>query len=134
LGRTWDVGVAYDRQVGFVHTIAEPVFSDSVNASVGGLLGRRVQMQSSIGAISGSVGISESDRRYVAYQAAAGLSVAVNHYIAVRFDGVYYGYRSHADPLSIVALSRIDGRSISVGVDVFAPLFTRVSRRGNAAR
>jgi hypothetical protein len=134
LGRTWDTSVAYDRQAGFVHTIAEPVFTDSVNASLGGLLGRRVQVQSSVGATTGSVGIGESGGRYVTYQGGAGLSTALSRYVAVRVDCVYYQYRSKNVDLQIAEQEHLSGRSVSVGADVFAPLFARVSRRGNAAR
>jgi opacity protein-like surface antigen len=134
LGRTWDASVSYDRQAGFIHTIVEPVFTDSVNASLTGLLGRRVQVQSSAGAITGSVGVGDDDRRYIAYQAGAGLSTAFSRYVAVRVDCTYYQYQSHGDPLQLIGTPRLSGRSISIGANIFAPLFTRVSRRGNAAR
>jgi hypothetical protein len=134
LGRTWDAAVSYNRQAGFVHTIAEPVFTDSVNGSLSGLLGRRVQVQSSIGAITGAVGLGEADRSYVAYQGGAGLSTAFSRYVAIRVDCTYYRYRSRGDALIVAGLPHLSGRSVSVGVDVFAPLFTRVSRSGNAAR
>jgi hypothetical protein len=134
LGRTWDASVSYDRQAGFVHTIAEPVFTDSASASLSGLLGRRIQVQSSVGATTGSVGVGGSGRRYVAYQGGAGLSTAFSRYVAVRVDCVYYQYRSQNADLQIAGQEHLSGRSLSVGADVFAPLFARVSRRGNAAR
>ena len=37
MGRTWRARVAYDRNVGFVEGLRDPVFSDAVNASVGRL-------------------------------------------------------------------------------------------------
>jgi hypothetical protein len=134
IGRTWASSVSYDRQAGFVHTIAEPVFTDAVTASLSGLVNRRVQVQSSAGAIIGSVGLGESGHRYTAYQAGAGLSTALTRYVALRVDCTYYQYRSKNADLQIAGRQHLSGRSLSFGADVFAPLFTRVSRRGNAAR
>ncbi len=40
--RTWHAALAYDRDVGFLETFSDPVFSDSASVSVGGLFNRRM--------------------------------------------------------------------------------------------
>ena len=44
MGRTWNARAQYRREVGYLEGFAQPVFSDSANVAVGGLITRRLDL------------------------------------------------------------------------------------------
>jgi hypothetical protein len=133
LGRTWDATAAYDRQVGFLQSVLAPAFTDSLTGAVSGLLSRRLRVQSSFGIATGGVGLQEAPSGYSAVFGGASVATGVSRFLNVRVDYSYYRYHSEAAELLPDGPGFVSRQSLSIGAQVFAPLFTRV-RRGNAAR
>src|SRR4030095_13058345 len=59
IGRTWNVGFAYSRNVQALDTLRDPVVADSFTLGTGGLINRRLKFQSSAGASLGAVGFDK---------------------------------------------------------------------------
>lgn len=134
IGRTWQVALAYNRGGEFVETLREPLFSDSVNFGLGGLVSRRVQFHSNAGAAFGQVGFGELDRGFRNYYGTSGVSFALNRHMALVVD--YFLYRYTFD--DTVALQpgmppQLTRQSVRVTLDLWAPLFAR-GRRPDATR
>jgi hypothetical protein len=133
VGRSWDAAVAYSRNVEFIDTLREPVFSDSVNVGVGGLIGRRVDFQANAGLAFGEVGVNEADDFESVY-AMSGLSIALNRYSALSFD--YYLYRydfADSEVLLPGMPPEVTRQSVRASISLWAPVFVRSGRR-NATR
>lgn len=136
MGRDWSTSLSYNRNVEFVQVVTQPVFSDSVFASLDGLAGRRVTLHFGAGASLGSVGGGEdTDNRYRAYQAAASIQTAMSRFLGVSVGYVYYDYRFDSRAFLPTAVRERDRRHTAhVSVDVFLPLFQRGTRSSNASR
>jgi opacity protein-like surface antigen len=135
VGRTWLASAGYDRNLQFVDTILQPVFSDSVNGTFGGLLNRRTQVNLGVrGSIGGVASGQSANNDYDTYLGSAGLSFAVSRNVNLGADYTYYRYRFDSGvPLPPGVAHNVDRQSIRGSVSFWAPLFTR-SRRPNAAR
>jgi len=132
IGRSWVTRAAYQRGTRFIETITEPVFSDSVQASLSGLLTRRIQFTSIASASIGSAG--SNSRQFDSYRGSAGLSVALTRYMNTGVDYAYYRYLM--DPL--IALpsgvpSNVNRQSIRGHISLWVPVLNR-PRRANASR
>ena len=132
IGRSWVTRAAYQRGTRFIETMTEPVFSDSVQLSLTGLVTRRIQFTSIAGAQIGSAG--SDSRQFDTYRGSAGLSVALTRYMNTGVDYAYYRYLM--DPL--IALpsgvpSRVNRQSIRGHISLWVPVLNR-PRRANASR
>lgn len=81
IGRSWALSVGYDRKVDMQQTFRGATFSDSVVASFGGLIHRRLQFYSTASAAVGSVGLTRQgdvDNKFQAFQAQSGVTVALS--------------------------------------------------------
>ncbi len=54
MGRTWNARAQYRREVGYLEGFAQPVFSDSANVAVGGLITRRLDLSLNANYITGA--------------------------------------------------------------------------------
>lgn len=134
MGRTWRAVAAYSRQVGFLGVLAEPTFSDSLSATVSGLISRRVTLQTGVGASIGEVGLTSNATAYRAYQAFASLQTALTRMTGVSLSYINYRYRFDS-PVSLPAVVAADTRrqTVQVAFNLALPILQRV-RRSNAAR
>jgi hypothetical protein len=133
LGRTWEADLTYNRQAGFVDTLAAPAFSDSAAATVAGLITRRISVSAGAGASRGQIGVRNANG-YWSYQGNVQLGVALSRVIECSFDYVAYSYEfDNADFVPIVAGTRATQQIAQVSLGVWVPLFER-TRRPNAAR
>jgi hypothetical protein len=134
LGRTWSFYSSLARNVNFYNTLGQPTVDDSFNAGLGGLIGRRVTVQSGVSAWRGSA-VGNGSHVYSSASAYASMRVALNRVLGV--SGSYYYYRyGFSDAITALPpgfVQRVDSQTIQVSLDVFAPLFTQ-ARRPNAAR
>jgi len=128
MGRTWGASLRYARGFNFVEVWREPVFADSVVAGVGGLIGRRTQLQFSARALRGG-GVSGRDGDIEVVSGNAGLTVALTRHINAGLTYVYYRQRFAAN-LSLAEgfPQEFSGQSIRASVNVWAPLFQRARR------
>jgi hypothetical protein len=132
VGRTWNATISYDRDVDFVETLREPVFSDSVNFGMGGLIGRRVDFQSNAGFAFGEVGVEEADD-FRSFYASSGLLFALNRHSALGID-YYLNRYSFTDTQVLLpgVPPRLIRHSIRASISLWAPLLVRGRR--NATR
>ena len=91
MGRTWQTGLVYRRAAGFSELAFEPIVSDSLTASLSGLLARRIEFSAQASATTGHVGdfVRENDD-YTSYRATAQLRRAITRHLAARVAYVYY--------------------------------------------
>jgi hypothetical protein len=136
IGRTWDAALIYSRDVGFIETLVEPTFSDSLAFTVGGLLGRRVELRTEVAATVGRLGFDRAaaNRGFDAYDGTAEMTVAISRYLGIRASYTYYRYTFDSDaPLTGAVYRRLDRQSVQAGLTLWAPLLQR-ARRPHAAR
>jgi hypothetical protein len=134
IGRTWTATLAYNRSASFLQTFLQPVFSDALTAGVGGRLSRRVQVQSSIGATDGTVGlVGSAANQFRTYFASAGVRVDASRTVSVGANYAYYRFRFGGGVQLPPGLSsQNDRQSAQVYVSLWAPLMSH--GRPNAAR
>ncbi|MEZ5316491.1 MAG: hypothetical protein R2752_03740 [Vicinamibacterales bacterium] len=145
VGRTWNVGLNYVRNVRFVDTLQQPVFSDAVGLGVGGLLNRRMSFQSSVGAAFGRIGLGvdtntpdRRNNRYTSYYTTAGLSIGLTRNLALTTSYTYYRYTvDDVSPLPASArFDQLNRHAVQASLELWAPLFQsrNRSRSTNASR
>jgi hypothetical protein len=134
IGRTWNASVGYARTVGFVEFFQEPVTTDGVVATFGGLISRRLTFQSSAGALRGDVAFTGPSNGFQTDYGIASLSCALTRNLSLALGYSDYRYKFDAGlQLPAGVLSHTDGQSVYVSLSVWEPLFMR-SRRGDVAR
>jgi hypothetical protein len=134
IGRSWDTGVHYNRAVDFYQMLGQPTFSDTINFSIGGGIGRRVQVSGSGGLILGTVGVATGAPGYDATHAGAGVRFGLSRHIGLSVNYAYYRYEYDSSVLLPPGLlSSMQRQIVRVSFDVWAPIYER-ARRANAAR
>ncbi len=123
IGRTWTASASYVRDVGFVLGFDQPVLSDTAMANIGGALFRKVRWNNSVSWTRGEIGFDDAGA-YTWYSATSSLSFALTRRIAIY--GQYSLYQYDVPPLTtpLVTLSTFQRQSASVGLTVFAPIFS----------
>jgi opacity protein-like surface antigen len=115
------------------------VFQDSVSASFGGLINRRLQVSASTGMAFGTVGLSPDDDDndgYTSTFASTGLSIGLTRNLGVNVGYTYYRYRfDNVSALPPGALRQVNRHAVQAGLQVSAPIFERQrARSANASR
>ena len=95
MGRTWDARAQYRREVGYLEGFAQPVFSDSANAAVGGLITRRLDVSLSANYMTGTSAVRRNAPRFDSYSASARLRRALHRSLAVYVEYLFYHYNFH---------------------------------------
>ena len=132
--RTWHAALAYDRNVGFLETFSEPVFSDSASVSVGGLINRRTQFHAGTALSVGEVGLSGADNGYNSYTTSIGVDFGLTRHVSLAVNYSLYSY-SFAGGVTLPTGLSSDMRrqSVQAQVQLWSPLFQR-ARRPDASR
>jgi hypothetical protein len=89
-GRGWFVKADFSRNAQLVEGFAEPFFANTITGSLGGFLGRRVEVLASTGYSKGLVGFGSDD--YSTRQGSARLRLALGKYMAVDAEGLLTHY------------------------------------------
>jgi hypothetical protein len=132
LGRSWNTGLRYERSLSLDEAFGQPFGSDRVILHLGGLINRRVRIQSGIGGRR-SVSIFGGNGGYEQYFGRVGLMYAISRYAAFGSDYSYFAYRY--DPnlaLPFATNRRGDRHAIRMSVNVWAPILAQGRR--NATR
>jgi hypothetical protein len=93
MGRTWRARVQYRRGLSLIDGFPEPLYADSVTASVSGLFSPRVEYDGSAGYSEGEAGLTLTSPRYDALTATSRLRVAITRVLAVHGEYLFYDYR-----------------------------------------
>jgi hypothetical protein len=122
-GRTWHSALEYSRGTDVAAGIAAPLFSDSVSASVNGLMTARVHLFSRFNASRGAAGFSEP-RPFKAYIASSKLTVALTRSLAVYGQSTYYYYELPAGLTALELGSQLSRHRVMAGISWWLPLAT----------
>ena len=129
IGRSWMIDGGYRRGTYYIDTLPEPIFGDTARLGVGGLLTRRLQFNAAAYAQIGDAGVG-GQRQYDSYRGTASLSMALNRFMNVGGDFVYYRYIYDQSIQLDPGLSHeVNRRSIRAHVSFWAPLMNRTRRR-----
>jgi hypothetical protein len=135
IGRTWNASLSYQRNVGFTELVLQPVFSDAVSASLGGLITRKLTFQSGVGTSRGSVGVHDrASNGFDAWSGFAGVNRALTRYLALGVSYSYYHYNFQPGASLVTGLTpNMNHHSVSVALNAWAPVFQH-GRKQNASR
>jgi hypothetical protein len=134
IGRSWSFFAGVSRNTDFYQTLGRPTVTDWANVGLGGLIGRRVNVQGFVSWYSGSA-VATGAKVYDSTNATASVQVALNRILAIGADYSYYRY-GFADNVLVVPpgfVRQTDRQAIRVSLNVWAPLVTK-ARRANASR
>jgi hypothetical protein len=135
IGRTWHASVAYDRNVGFIESLRQPVFTDAVTSQLDGLISRRLEFTANAQASFGQLGMSSSaGSGFTTYYGATGLQYALTRNISLSANYFYYRYDFDSRLLLPQGVTQhVNRQSVRGSVNLWAPLFQR-ARRTNVTR
>jgi hypothetical protein len=124
MGRTWKARVAYDRNVGFVEGLRDPVFADALNASVDGFVNRRVDLHVGSALSMGESGTASTAQSNVrTYMASARVRSALTENLALFAEYIYYNYNLGTAVITTPGVPRaLDRNTARVGVTAWLPL------------
>lgn len=129
IGRSWRMALGYARQADFLETMRAPAFGDTATFSLGGLINRRIEFRSSLGAALGTIGLGPEASDYRAYSGRAGLVVGLTRFLGMRVDYSYDRYTF--DDVTVIPTSLvgdIQRHSLRATVELWAPVFYRRGR------
>lgn len=134
MGRTWNAALVYSRGVHFIESWPEPVSSDSLTASFGGLLSRRLQFQSTARTSTGRAGFSRTSGGFSGTYGTALLGFALSRHLSLQLKYGYYRHRFDDTVLLVPGFTdAVNRHSVRGYISLWAPLFQR-ARRSDATR
>ena len=123
MGRTWNARAQYRREAGYLEGFAQPVFSDSANAAVGGLITRRLDFSLNANYITGTSATRVDSGRFDSYSASARLRRALHRSLAVYVEYLFYHYNLHEVTDRPLGLPQEFSRNgARVGLSLWLPL------------
>jgi hypothetical protein len=140
IGRTWAAAALYTRGVSFFQTVRLPYVYDSVTLGISGLIARRLQVQSSVGATVGDLSspnpaVSPRLNRFATAYGRAGIIYALSRYAGIGADYVIYAYSF--DDVSVLSHGllqpQLTRHSVTISLRAWHPIVEH-GRRPNAAR
>ena len=123
MGRTWSAQGQYRRQVGYLEGFVRPVFTDSANVGVRGLMTRRVDVSVNANYITGTDGLRQGSARFDSYSASAMVRRALTQTLAGYIEYLFYHYNFDEAADRPVGLPRTFNRNgVRVGLSLWLPL------------
>jgi hypothetical protein len=121
-GRTWNASLKYERGVGVIDGLAEPVFTDGVSLNVGGLLNRRTTLSAIASYSAGESAFTQGTPGFDTYMGAVRLGIAVSKSLSTFADYTYYSYDfSQATTLLDGAPEKLGRNALRVGLAFWTP-------------
>jgi hypothetical protein len=123
IGRTWTAQLDYRRGYRHLDGFERPVFSDSANASLRGLLTRRLEFSTLTSYFTGAVGLRPNSPRFESYLASGRLRTALSRTLAAYVEYRYYHYRFDDSVVRPFGVPDTFGRrGARIGLSMFLPL------------
>jgi hypothetical protein len=129
MGRTWSAFAGYVRDANFVPGFQDLVLSDSVTASLGGLIAPKVRWTSSVWWSRGEIGL-DSSTHYTNEWATSTMSFALTRALALYGQYSFNQYQTPANSSTIVRLTDFSRHTVSAGVSALLPIFNTRTRPG----
>lgn len=126
IGRTWTARAAFQRGVRMIDGFAEPAFSNSISAQVGGLVARRIDVSGNVAYVKGLTGIGEDalDSRFTTYAATLTVRYAFSPILAAYTQVLRYRYVFGEDVQLPAGFDRsVERGGARFGVTSSIPLF-----------
>lgn len=123
--RTWHASVQANRATSFVPGFFEPLYSDSVGASLGGMFSTRLQFSSSITAARGESAFSDT-KGFSTYAASTTLSFALFKYASAYTSYVTYWYEVPPNGITLTVPGEMARQVVSVGFNFYLPIYEKV--------
>jgi hypothetical protein len=130
IGRSWSTSANYDRGWEIRYGYGAPFFTDTVVASVGGYLNRRLDLSFSGGWSRGSTGVTV-EVPYSSRMGSAQVRYALTRTTALMANYFRYFYQFDSpDPLPEGVLQENDRHAFRVGISFWLPLYGTYGRPG----
>jgi hypothetical protein len=123
MGRTWRLSAIYARSAGFSDLVFEPVTSDSVSASLSGLIGRRNEVSFRASTSRGNVGANRANNSFNTYVAHGQWRRALTRFLAAQVSYLYYDHDfGESVRLPLGFPHAVNRNGVRAGLTVFFPL------------
>jgi hypothetical protein len=123
--RTWTASANYYRTTSFVPGFVEPIYSDSVGASLAGMFSTRVQFSAHVTAARGSSAFSDATG-FGSITGTSQLSIALTRYVGTYVQYSAYSYEVPPSAITLDMPSRMARQVISVGLSFYIPVYEKV--------
>jgi len=122
--RFWRVRGDFRRGLEVVPALAQPVYANSVNTGLGGLLNRRIEIGFAGGYSQGRSALASTASQYDTYTGSARFEYALTSNAALHVEYFYYFYDFVGDVLVVSgAPQRLQRNGARVGLRLFVPAF-----------
>src|SRR6185436_5997066 len=122
-GRSWRGVLAYKRGISLVDGIAEPFFSDAINADVTGRVRRWLELTSGAAVAAGDVGLVSASTSFETWSATTRMRAALSRTRSVFAEYAIYRYVFGSGVTLPVGVPRhVERQSFRVGFAVLLPL------------
>jgi hypothetical protein len=123
LSPTWTAMLSYDRGLQVPDGATRPFFSDTVSGTLGGYLGRRVNVRLQPSYSHGVVGLGADVNPYDAYTNTSRIEVAISRRVALYGEHFFYRYRFASDAgLPAQLMPSVDRQGARMGLTLWAPI------------
>lgn len=123
--RTWQVAAKAARNTQFLPGFFEPLFSDAINGSIGGMVSKRAEWFGVVGVSRGRFGFAEPSTDFLSADATTRLSVALARHFGVYGQYTFYFYDMDTSAAAVPLASRLSRQAITVGINVWVPVINR---------
>lgn len=123
--RTWHASAQFNRATSFVPGFFEPLYTDSVGASLGGMFSRRLQFSTSIDAARGESSFSGTTG-FGTYAATSTLSIALAKYVSAYTSYVAYWYEVPPNAFTLNVPGRMARQVVAAGFSLYVPVYEKV--------
>ena len=130
MGRSWVAATGFRRSVSYQVGFDRPILSNTVYASLGGLITTRLDFSATGSYSTGNVGFSGADNGFGTAQANAALRYAFSSHVAAFAQYFYYHYLfEQGVTLPGYLRPNFDRQGVSVGLTAWLPLIGSRGRR-----
>jgi hypothetical protein len=126
-GRTWLSEVIYSRNVRYVESVGEPLFTDSVTFGVQGSFNRRIQFKSYFGKTIARLGF-EAGNGFDTLVASTNVSIGLTKMLGIGTHYSYYDYSVLEGSVPSAANGKIYPHRAGVYLQLWVPFLSRAAR------
>ncbi len=124
--RTWHASARFARDTDFLPGFVEPLFSDSLSASIGGMVSKRSEWHAVVGAGRGRFGFSQPRQDFLNADATTRLVLGLTRHLGAFGQYTYYFYDMATGAAVVPVVSKMSRQTIVVGLTAWAPIINRV--------
>lgn len=124
--KTWHASLGAQRATDFIPGLFKPLFSDTANASIGGMVGKRADWFAMAGGGVGRFGFDPSAAKFRTATATTRLNVGFSRRIGAYVQYSLYHYELPPATEGIALLDQLSRQSAIVGLNVWVPIFQEV--------